>query len=105
MIRVASYTVMSYWRDLKRRPNTLKLSAEINDDDGNSIELWQVLADDRALDLESWQDSKTWLLGCPKRLVQIAYKRYTGNTLERSERTYLNHFQTRELKKYQTMFV
>ena len=78
MVRIASYVVLSYWRDIKRKPSMLKLSSEIEDDDGNSVELWQTLKDDNAIDLEAWQDARTWLLGCPRRLVQIAYKRYSG---------------------------
>ena len=70
--RIASYVVLSYWRDIKRKPSMLKLSSEIEDDDGNSVELWQTLKDDNAIDLEAWQDARTWLLGCPRRLVQIA---------------------------------
>jgi len=38
MIRIASYTVLSYWRDIKRKPSMLKLSSEIEDDDGTTRE-------------------------------------------------------------------
>jgi hypothetical protein len=101
MVRVASYTVMAYWRDLMRKPTILSLNGELSDGDGDTAELWQTLADDRAIDLEAWQDAKRWLLGCPKALVRIAYKRYVGKPLDRREQTYLNHYQTRRLKRYQ----
>ena len=101
MVRVASYTVMAYWRDLMRKPTILSLESEVDNGDGNSVEFWQTLADDKAIDLEAWQDAKRWLLGCPRRLVKIAYKRYIGKSLDRREQTYLNHYQSRELKKYQ----
>ena len=89
MVRVASYTVMAYWRDLMRKPTMLSLNSELEDGDGDTVELWQTLADDKAIDLETWQDAKRWLLGCPKRLVKIAYKRYVGQALNRNERQYL----------------
>ena len=101
MVRVASYTVMAYWRDLMRKPTILSLNGELSDGDGDTAELWQTLADDKAIDLEAWQDAKRWLLGCPKRLVRIAYKRYIGKPLEWKDRTYLQYYRQKELKRYQ----
>jgi hypothetical protein len=101
MVRVASYTVMAYWRDLMRKPTILSLNGELSDGDGDTTELWQTLADDRAIDLEAWLDAKRWLLGCPKRLVQIAYKRYIGKSLDYKEKMYLSRHRQKELKKYQ----
>ena len=101
MVRVAGYTVMAYWRDLMRKPTILSLNGELDDGDGDTTELWQTLADDRAIDLESWQDAKRWLLGCPKRLVMIAYKRCIGKPLNDKERRYFNRQREKELKKYQ----
>ena len=85
MVRVASYTVMAYWRDLMRRPNMLSLNNELEDEDGDKTQLWQTLTDDKALDLEAWQDAKRWLLGCPRRLIKIAYKRESVKALDVKE--------------------
>ena len=101
MVRVASYTVMAYWRDLMRKPSTLSLNNELEDEDGDKAELWQTLADDQALDLEAWQDAKRWLLGCPRRLIKVAVKRASGETLERKDRLYLFHYRQKENRKYQ----
>lgn len=101
MVRVASYTVMAYWRDLMRKPSMLSLNKEIADEDGNEAELWQTLSDDKALDLEAWQDAKRWLLGCPKRLLKVAAKRANGETLERKDRLFLFHYRQKEHRKYQ----
>ena len=101
MVRVASYTVMAYWRDLMRKPTILSLNGELTDGDGDTAELWQNLADDKAIDLEAWLDAKRWLLGCPKALVRIAYKRYVGKSLKWSEYKYLERYRQKELKKYQ----
>ena len=37
MVRVASYTVMAYWRDLMRKPSMLSLNNELEDEDGNKL--------------------------------------------------------------------
>jgi hypothetical protein len=101
MVRVASYTVMAYWRDLMRKPTILSLNGELSDGDGDTAELWQTLADDRAIDLEAWLDAKRWLLGCPKALVRIAYKRYVGKPLKWSDYKYLERYRQKEVKKLQ----
>ena len=101
MIRVASYTVMAYWRDLMRQPNITSLNDEIDDGDGNTIELCETLADDKAIDLDCWIDTKTWLLGCPERLVAIADKRAIGKPLNHKDRLYLSHWRQKELAKAQ----
>ena len=101
MVRVASYTVMAYWRDLMRKPTILSLNGELSDGDGDTAELWQTLADDRAIDLEAWLDAKRWLLGCPKALVRIACKRYAGKPLKWSDYKYLERYRQKEAKKYQ----
>ena len=103
MVRVASYTVMAYWRDLMRKPNMLSLNDELEDTEGSRGELWQTLADDKALDLEAWQDAKRWLLGCPRRLIKIARKREYGEPLDVIERNYLKYQRQKELKRFQTV--
>jgi hypothetical protein len=104
MVRVASYTVMAYWRDLMRKPNMLSLNDELEDTEGGSAELWQTLADDRALDLEAWQDAKRWLLGCPRRLIKIAYRRYIGLRVDDKDDCFLRRFRQQERKKHQKVF-
>jgi DNA-directed RNA polymerase specialized sigma24 family protein len=78
------------------------MSKPINDDgDGNTIELWQTLADDNAIDLDAWLDAKTWLEGCPQRLVKIASKMVNGKNLTASDSRYLYKFRQKELAKSQ----
>jgi hypothetical protein len=101
MVRVASYTVMAYWRDLMRKPTILSLNGELDNGDGDTIELWQTLADDKAVDLEAWQDARRWLLGCPKRLVAIAVKLYSGKRLDGKDYDYIERYRRNELKKHQ----
>ena len=101
MYRVASYVVMEYWHSQKRLLTTTSLNEEIDDGEGNTIELYQTLADDKAIDLDRWLDAKTWLVGCPKRLVAIAIKKVNGKPLNDKERQYLSRYRQKELKKAQ----
>jgi len=130
MYRIASFTVAQYWRDYYKQVNGIdcghcsnaqrkkckeqnlypdycpkavgieSLSKPITDDNGNTIELWQTLADDKAIDLEAWIDAKTWLDGCPQRLVRIADKMVNGLKLTANDSRYLYKFKERELRKH-----
>ncbi len=99
MLRIASYECQKYWRQLKRQLTILSLNTEIHDGDGNTTELIDTVANDRAIDLDAWLDARTWLLGCPKRLVIIASKRLKGIPLNKGEHCYLQRFR----KKSQSM--
>jgi DNA-directed RNA polymerase specialized sigma24 family protein len=101
MVRVASYVAMEYRHNLKRQPTILSLNDEIDDGEGNTIELYQTIADDKAIDLDAWLDAKTWLAGCPERLVAIANKKVSGKPLNQVELNYLYRWRKKELKKYQ----
>jgi len=70
--RIASLTIALYWRKEKRKPTILSLDHQVNIGDGDTAELMSTIADDKAMDISAWIDAKTWLLGCPMRLVQIA---------------------------------
>ena len=105
MVRVASYVVMEYWHNLMRQPNITSLNDEIDDGDGNTIELWETLADDKAIDLDCWIDANTWLLGCPARLVRIADKKVNGKPLTKTEYSYLERYRQKELKKRQKVLI
>lgn len=105
MVRVASYVAMEYWHDLKRQPTILSLNDNIADGDGNTTELYQTIADDKAMDLEAWIDAKAWLVTCPKRLVSIAYRRAIGKPLNGNEQRYLNRYQRKEVRKYQKTLI
>jgi hypothetical protein len=101
MLRVASFVTIEYWRDLKRQPIIFSLNETTEDDDGASVELSETLADDQAIDLEAWVDAKTWLHGCPRRLVKIACKKVKGKPLDLKDRLYLCRYRQKELKKQQ----
>ena len=99
--RIASLTVALYWRKAKRIPTILSLDQPTSDYEGNEIRLLDTVADDTAIDLEAWQEAKTFLLGCPMRLIEIATKRKDGIPLNENDRRYFNRARQKELKRYQ----
>jgi len=98
MLRIASYECQKYWRQLKRQLTILSLNTELYNSDGDGIELIDTVADDKAIDLDAWLDARTWLLGCPKRLIVIASKRLKGIALDDKDWSYLKRFRKREQK-------
>jgi len=101
MVRTASLVTLEYWRKMKAVLTTTSLNEQIDDGEGNSVELYQTLADDQAIDLEAWVDARIWLRGCPRRLVRIAVKRYKGKPLTDREKHYLAYHREKQLKKRQ----
>ena len=128
MYRVASLTVVHYWREqyslnngldchncskAQRRkcrkdwlypecPKAIKLeylSKPIADNEGNLTELGELIADDKAIDLDQWLDSKTFLRGCPQRLIGIAHKIRQGQALTNQEHQYLWRFRQKAQKR------
>ena len=97
--RVASFVVADYWRKASRKPTILSLNSSIGNGDGDTTELIETIADDKAIDLSAWLDAKTWLLGCPTRLVVIAGKRVSGIPLDAKDRDYLRRFRQKEQKR------
>ncbi len=98
MYRVASFVVADYWRKRMRKPTILSLDHRIEDGDGNSTDLIETVADARAIDLDAWLGARTWLLGCPRRLVVIASKIRGGQKLTPTDSQYLWRFRRRQQK-------
>jgi len=99
MVRVASFVVLEYWHGEKRNGKVISLNTGTDDGEGNTVELIDTIADDHAIDLEAWVDARTWLLGCPKRLITIAHKRVNGVALTNEEHQYLWRFRQKEQKR------
>ncbi len=74
------------------------LNKPVIDGEGNITEFGELIADDKAIDLDAWVSSSTWEIGYPKRLVAIAYKLKTGEALTHYERNYLWRFRQQEQK-------
>ena len=128
MYRIASITLVHYWRahykltsgidcgscsKAQRRkckendlygkcPKAIKLeylSKPVTDSDGNTTELGELIADDKALDLDAWLDNRAIILGCKPRLIAIAEKLQDGEALTNKEHQYLWRFRQREQKR------
>jgi hypothetical protein len=127
MYRIASITRADYWRaqykvangidcgscsKAQRRkcrkdwlygecPKAIKLeylSKPMVDGEGNITELGELIADDKAIDLDQWLDSKTFLTGCPQKLIDIAHKIRNGDTLTATDSQYLWRYRKRQQK-------
>jgi len=128
LVRVASFAVAQYWRDYYQRingrdcgrcsnsqrkeckekdlyrecPKAIKvesLDRLIDDGEGNQIELYQMIADDSAIDIVARLDARLTLQGYPHKFVRIAYKKYAGYPLTTSERNYLYQQRRKALQK------
>ena len=128
LMRVASYEVADYWRkhfkringidcghcskaqrhkcreeDLYRRcPKAIKLESldrVIEDGNGDSTPLYELIADDNAIDLVAMLDARFTLKGYPTKAVKLAYKRYAGYPLDAKELNYLSRFRRRTQKR------
>ena len=77
------------------------LDSEHFDSEGNRVTIADTLADDKALDLDLWLDTVTFLLGCPMRLIELAYKRAAGMSLNKTDARYYERHKAKEYKRYQ----
>lgn len=87
-IRVASFVVFRYWRIVYKHKPVISLNSVVEDGEGNTIELIDTIADDKALDIPQWVDIRLWLYRCPPQLIKIAYKKVAGYPLTNRERAY-----------------
>jgi hypothetical protein len=127
MYRIASHAVADYWRSRYSLTNGLNcgscsqaqrkdckdgwlygecpkalriesLSKPIIDGEGNMTELGEMIADDKAIDVDEWLDVKVFQAGYPLRLVAIAQKVSQGVNLSHYDRTYLYRFRKKTQK-------
>jgi len=125
MYRIASFTKARYWREHYKRTNGLtcgncskaqrakckednlysqcpklvkieSLHKPIIDSQGNLTELGELIADDKALDIDAWIDARTFLLGAPERLLTIGAKIRDSIALTNAEMIYLCRWRKRE---------
>jgi hypothetical protein len=83
-------------------PKAIKLEyleKPILDSEGNLTELGELIADDKALDLDAWVSDSTWEIGYKPRLVDIAHKLKAGLPLTNADLLYLSRYRRQEQKK------
>jgi hypothetical protein len=86
------------YSDCHRAITLESINQPVTDGEGNITELAELIADDKAIDLAEWLDAKTFLIGAPIRLKQIARKLRKGDTLSHPERDYL--YKLRKKRQY-----
>ena len=87
--------------DCPKAIKTERLDKLVENGNGDSTPLHELIADDNAVDLAARLDARLTLGSYPRRFVQIAYKRYAGYPLTNSEQNYF----WREAKKAQKKLV
>jgi len=75
-----------------------RLDKLVEDGNGDSTPLHELIADDKAVDLVAMVDARLTLDSYPAKAVKLFYKREAGYTLDKRERAYLSRF-TRRAKK------
>jgi hypothetical protein len=117
LVRIAQYEVAGYWRKWYKHingidcgscskaqrekckdwylypdcPKAVKqecLDKLIEDGNGDSTPLHELIADDNAVDVVARLDARLILKGYPHRFVKLAYKKYAGYQLTDTERKY-----------------
>jgi len=86
------------YTDCHRAVRLESLNQPVTDDEGNTTELGDLIADDKALDLAEWVDARIFLIGAPMRLKAIAVKRHNGDALTDAERMYLARLRKKQQK-------
>jgi hypothetical protein len=127
MYRTAEHVKDHYWYDIRKRtsgldcghcsktqrrkckedwsynrcPKAIKLESlnkPVIDSEGNMTEFGELIADDKAVDLDDWLDARTFLIGAPQRLKGIARAIRNGESLTGAERKYLSKLRKRKQK-------
>ena len=127
LVRIAQYELADYWnkwfyqkngvnchscskaqrgkcreKDLYGEcPRAVKLESldrVIEDGNGDSTPLCELIADDKAIDIVAMLDARFMLKGYPTKAVRLLYKRYAGYPLDAKEQNYLSRFRRRTQK-------
>jgi len=124
LMRVAKYELAGYWRkyyhkingidcgrcsnkqrekckdwflypDCPRAVKMESLDRLVEDGNGDSTPLHELIADDNAVDMVSMLQARFTLDTYPHKAVKLLYKREAGYPLEEGERRYINRFRKR----------
>jgi len=81
--------------DCPKAIKTERLDELVEDGNGDSTTLHELIADDKAVDVVAMLDARLTLKSYPTKAVKLAYKRYAGYPLDVKERDYLSRFRRR----------
>jgi hypothetical protein len=85
--------------DCPRAIKTERLDDLVEDGNGDSTPLHELIADDNAIDVVAMLNARHILKGYPHKAVKLAYKRYAGYSLDKKELQYLSRFKRRAQKQ------
>ncbi|MCX5999180.1 MAG: hypothetical protein NTU41_06175 [Chloroflexi bacterium] len=68
------------------------MSKPVTDGEGHLTELGELIADDKAVDVDEWLDVRVFGQGYPLRLVAVAKTIREGHALSMADRQYLSRF-------------
>jgi len=134
LMRVAQYELSDYWHKRFKRINginckecskaqrekckdwylypdcpkavkTERLDKVVEDGNGDSTPLHELIADDNAVDVSDRLDARLTLQSYPHKFVKIAYKKYAGYPLTPTERAYLYRQRSKAYKISQKSLV
>ena len=93
-ILVAQHTRSRFYHERKRwaRVSQVSLNSPVENEDGYETEIIDTLADDKAIDLDTWLDAKTHYLSTLERTRQTVRKRLNGAELSGWEWKLLKRF-------------
>jgi hypothetical protein len=72
-----------------------RLDKLVEDGNGDSTPLHELIADDNAVDVVAMLNARDILKGYPHKAVKLLYKRYVGYLLDNKEKVYLSRFRKR----------
>jgi hypothetical protein len=72
-----------------------RLDKLVEDGNGDSTPLHELIADDNAVDVVAMLNARDILKGYPHKAVKLLYKRYAGYLLDNKEKVYLSRFRKR----------
>ena len=87
--------------DCPKAIKTERLDKLVEDGNGDSTPLHELIADDKAVDVITRLDARLTLQGYPHKFVKISYKKYAGYPLAKNEQQYY----WRQAKKTQKKLV
>ena len=85
--------------DCPKAIKTERLDRLVEDGNGDSTPLHELIADDKAVDLVAMLDARFTLNSYPTKAVKLLYKRYAGYPLDKREQNYLTHFRKKAQKR------
>ena len=87
------------YQDCPKAVKMERLDKIVENENGASVPLYELIADDNAIDLVAMLDARFTLKGYPTKAVKLLYKKYAGYPLDKGEQEYFSRFKKRTQKR------